>query len=121
MLVKQSEEERYGANAPEINKMRIQDNSNLGAAALGQTAPTEGPNSASKGGKVQSSSQSSDGLQLSNLAGSLSKIMQSDSASRAGRVAQLTAAVRSGTYQVDPQAVSRAMVDHIVATSQNAQ
>jgi len=100
--------------------MRIQDNSNIGTSALGQTAPGQGPNSTPKGSTVQSS-QSSDGLQLSNLAGSLSKIMQSDSASRAQRVAQLTAAVRSGTYQVDPQAVSRAMVDHIVATSQSGQ
>jgi flagellar biosynthesis anti-sigma factor FlgM len=112
--------ERDGANAPENNKMRIQDNSNIGTAALGQTAPNQSPNSTSKGSPVQSS-QTTDGLQLSNLAGSLSKIMQSDSASRAQRVAQLTAAVRSGTYQVDPEAVSRAMVDHIVATSQNAQ
>ena len=112
--------ERYGANAPKNNKMRIQDNSNIGTSALGQTAPGQGPNSTPKGSTVQSS-QSSDGLQLSNLAGSLSKIMQSDSASRAQRVAQLTAAVRSGTYQVDPQAVSRAMVDHIVATSQSGQ
>jgi len=47
--------------------------------------------------------------------------MQSDSANRSQRVAELAAAVRSGTYQVDPQAVSRAMVDHIIATSQSAQ
>lgn len=47
--------------------------------------------------------------------------MQSDSANRSQRVAALAAAVRSGTYQVDPQAVSRAMVDHIIATSQSGQ
>ena len=101
--------------------MRIQDNSNVGPAALGQTAPAQGANSTAKGSTVQPSSQTADGLELSNLAGSLSKIMQSDSASRAERVAQLTAAVRAGTYQVDPQAVSRAMVDHIISASQSAQ
>ena len=30
------------------------------------------------------------------------------------QVAQLTAAVQSGSYQVDPQAVSRAIVDHAI-------
>lgn len=101
--------------------MRIQDNTNAGPAALGQTAPAQAAASTPKGSTTQSSSPTGDGLELSNLAGSLSKIMQSDSASRAERVAQLTAAVRTGTYQVDPQAVSRAMVDHIVATSQSAE
>lgn len=103
--------------------MRIDDNSN-NTAALGQTAGTaQTPlgNSTSKAGGSSSPASDADGLQLSTFAGSLSRIMQSDSASRADRVAQLTAAVRSGTYQVDPQAVSRAMVDHIVASSQSAQ
>jgi flagellar biosynthesis anti-sigma factor FlgM len=101
--------------------MRIQDNSsNVGASALGQTAQTQATGSTSKGSAAQSSA-TEDGVDLSTFAGSLSKIMQSDSASRAQRVSQLTAAVRSGTYQVDPQAVSRALVDHIVSSSQSAE
>ena len=103
--------------------MRI-DNNNGNTAALGQTtgaAQTQLGNAPSKAGGASSAAPDADGLQLSGFAGSLSRIMQSDSVSRAQRVAQLTAAVRSGTYQVDPQAVSRAMVDHIVASSQSAQ
>lgn len=102
--------------------MRIDDNSNL-TAPLGQTAGTTPaqPATSAKTGGASSSASASDGLQLSRFAGSLSQVMQNDSASRSQRVAQLQAAVRSGTYQVDPQAVSRAMVDHIVATSQSAQ
>jgi len=101
--------------------MRIEDNSNLSTTAPGQTAPSQAASPASKSGSAQAATEAADGLQLSNFAGSLSKIMQSNSATRADRVAQLTAAVRSGTYQVDPQAVSRAIVDHIVSTSQSAQ
>lgn len=103
--------------------MRI-DSNNGNTPALGQTAgtsQTEIGNSTAKPGTSSSPASDADGLQLSSFAGSLSRIMQSDSASRADRVAQLTAAVRSGTYQVDPQAVSRAIVDHIVTTSQSAQ
>jgi flagellar biosynthesis anti-sigma factor FlgM len=103
--------------------MRI-DNSNPGAAPLGQTAPTsetQAAGSAAKSAGASSSSQATDGLQLSKFAGSLSQIMQSDSASRSQRVAQLAAAVQSGTYQVDPQAVSRALVDHAISAGQSAQ
>ncbi len=100
--------------------MRIEDNNNA-TAALGQTAPAQAPNSTAKGGAVTpQSSDATDGLDLSNFTGSLSRIMQSDSVSRAQRVAQLAAAVQSGTYQVDPQAVSRAIVDHIVSVSPGA-
>ena len=102
--------------------MRI-DNSNPGAAALGQTAPTTETQAASstKKGSGASSSSAADGLQLSKFAGSLSQIMESDSANRSQRVAQLAAAVQSGTYKVDPQAVSRALVDHAISAGQNAQ
>ena len=102
--------------------MRIEDNNTT--AALGQTAgsaQTQPANSTTKSNGTSSSPSAADGLQLSTFAGSLSRIMQSDSANRSQRVAELAAAVRSGTYQVDPQAVSRAMVDHIIATSQSAQ
>jgi anti-sigma28 factor (negative regulator of flagellin synthesis) len=47
--------------------------------------------------------------------------MQSDAASRTQRVAQLAAAVQSGTYQVDPMAVSRAIVDQAISTGPSAQ
>jgi flagellar biosynthesis anti-sigma factor FlgM len=103
--------------------MRI-DNSNPGPVSVGQTAPateTQAAGSAAKSAETSSSSPSADGVQLSKFAGSLSQIMQSDSANRSQRVAQLAAAVQSGTYQVDPQAVSRALVDHAISAGQNAQ
>jgi flagellar biosynthesis anti-sigma factor FlgM len=103
--------------------MRI-DNNNPGAAPLdqaAQTTQTQAAGSAAKGAGTSSSSAAADGLQLSKFAGSLSQIMQSDSANRSQRVAQLAAAVQSGTYQVDPQAVSRALVDHAISAGQNAQ
>ncbi len=117
-------EERYGALAPEFIKMRI-DNSNPGTPALGQTAPaaeTQAAGSTTKStGTSAPSSSAADGLQLSKFAGSLSQIMQSDSANRSQRVAQLAAAVQSGSYKVDPQAVSRALVDHAISAGQTAQ
>jgi flagellar biosynthesis anti-sigma factor FlgM len=118
-----TQREKGTATSPEFKKMRI-DNSNPGAAALGQTAPTtetQAASSTKKGSGAASSSSSADGLQLSKFAGSLSQIMESDSANRSQRVAQLAAAVQSGTYKVDPQAVSRALVDHAISAGQNAQ
>ena len=104
--------------------MRIVDNSNPGNTAIGQTthtSQTQAAGSTTKGAGTSSSSQASDGLQLSKFAGSLSQIIQSDSANRSQRVAQLAAAVQSGSYQVDPMAVSRALVDHAISAGQNAQ
>lgn len=63
----------------------------------------------------QSSTSQTDGLQLSSFAGSLSKVLQSDSTSRSQKVAQLTAAVQSGNYQVDPLSLSQAMINHAIA------
>jgi flagellar biosynthesis anti-sigma factor FlgM len=106
--------------------MRI-DNGNPGPGALGQTArpnETQAASSTTKSPAIPSSSSSTpaaDGLELSKFAGSLSQIIQSDSASRSQRVAQLAAAVKSGSYQIDPQAVSRALVDHAISAGQSAQ
>jgi len=104
--------------------MRIDDNSNPVNTAIGQTtrtAETQAAGSTTKGAGAPSSSPAADGLQLSKFAGSLSQIFQSDSANRSQRVAQLAAAVQSGSYKVDPMAVSRALVDHAIAAGQNAQ
>jgi flagellar biosynthesis anti-sigma factor FlgM len=100
--------------------MRIDDNSNLANNALGQTdraAETQSTSSSSRGAAASASSSETDGLQLSSFAGALSQLIQSDSTSRSQRVAQLTAAVQSGNYQVDAAAVSRAIVDHSIAAA----
>lgn len=94
------------------------DNSSCGKTGLEQTtraAETQSTGSSAKGKGAQSSTSQTDGLQLSSFAGTLSKVLQSDSTGRSQRVAQLAAAVQSGTYQVDPQAVSRAIVDHAIS------
>ena len=105
--------------------MRIADNNNPGSAPTDQTArttSTQASGSVAKGTTTTpASSAAPAGLQLSRFAGTLSQVMQRDSASRSQRVAQLAAAVKSGTYQVDSAAVSRAIVDHAISTGQNAQ
>jgi flagellar biosynthesis anti-sigma factor FlgM len=104
--------------------MRIVDNNNPGPAPADQTTRTTGTQAtgaAAKGSSASASSEAPDGLQLSRFAGTLSQVMQSDSATRSQRVAQLAAAVKSGTYQVDSAAVSRSIVDHAISTGQNAQ
>jgi flagellar biosynthesis anti-sigma factor FlgM len=104
--------------------MRIVDNNNPGNTAVGQTtraAETQATGSTMKAVETSSSASATDGLQLSKFTGSLSQILQSDSANRSQRVAQLAAAVKAGTYRVDPMAVSRAIVEHAISASQNAQ
>lgn len=92
---------------------------NNGSSGLGHTTGLgETPNASSsnsKGTAASSSTSQSDGVQLSGFAGTLSKVLQSDSTGRSQRIAQLAAAVQSGTYQVDPAALSRAIVDHSVS------
>ena len=106
--------------------MRIDDNNNaasLAASLATRTSETQGAGSASKGSGTPAAPSSSDqdGLQLSRFAGTLSQVMQSDSTSRSQTVAQLAAAVRSGSYQVDAAALSRALVDHAISSGQNGQ
>lgn len=100
--------------------MQIDNSSCNSSSALNQTtqaaeAQTNGTSAKAKG--AQGSTSQTDGLQLSNFAGTLSQVLQSDSSSRSQRVAQLAAAVQSGTYQVNAQAVSKAIVDHAVSNS----
>src|SRR5205809_7534387 len=97
--------------------MRIVDNNNIGNTALGQTARTAETQPGGSTGKGSAKvSSATDGIQISQFTGTLSKVLESDSTSRAQRVERLAAAVRSGTYQVDPMAVSRAIVDHAIST-----
>ena len=100
--------------------MRIVDNNNIGNTALSQTArAAETQPSGSTGkGTAAAASSSSDGIQISQFAGKLSKVLESDSASRSQRVDRLAAAVQSGTYKVDAHAVSRAIVDHAISSGQ---
>src|ERR1039458_4789553 len=51
-----------------------------------------------------------DSVQLSGFTDRLSQIMQEAATSRAQRITEMTAAVRSGSYQVDAKAVSQDLV-----------
>jgi flagellar biosynthesis anti-sigma factor FlgM len=102
--------------------MRIDDNNNPANNGLGQTsraAETQSTSSlsssSSRDATVPGAPADSDGLQLSNFAGAISQLIQSDSTNRSQRVAQLAAAVQSGNYQVDAVAVSRAIVDYSIS------
>lgn len=100
--------------------MQIHNNGIGGGSPLEQTnraSGTESTGSTGKGAGPRSSNSDTDGLQLSGFAGTLSKVLQSDSTGRSQRVAQLAAAVQSGTYQVDPAALSKAIVDHAISSS----
>lgn len=70
------------------------------------------PSSASENGRAAASGFS-DSLQLSNLATQLQKAAASD-ASRTARVSQIAAAVQNGTFRVNTEAISTAMVSEAI-------
>jgi flagellar biosynthesis anti-sigma factor FlgM len=100
--------------------MRIVDSTSLGDATAVQTGRAGALHSIDSGGKTGSTlrngSSALDSVELSGFAGRLSQTMEATSASRAQRVAELTAAVRSGSYQVDASAVSHAMVSQAISS-----
>lgn len=88
--------------------MRIDDRSNSAISGAGSASPLSGTrqpqNRTSVGG-------GSDSVELSGL----SRALQDSSASRAGRIAQLSQAVQGGTYSADPVLVSQALVRETLA------
>jgi flagellar biosynthesis anti-sigma factor FlgM len=60
---------------------------------------------------------SGDQVRLSGLSGKITDAMSTDAANRAARVAELTSAVRGGTYQINTKAISRAMISDSLATT----
>jgi flagellar biosynthesis anti-sigma factor FlgM len=103
--------------------MRINDQNGRGNAL---TTPTNGTssvgraNSNTDGQTASTSGSGSDSVQISGIAGQVSKTLAAGSSNRSQRVSELTQAVRSGTYQVDGAAVSRAMVDQALAMGKGA-
>jgi len=102
--------------------MRINDHNGQGSAVTPSNgAPSLSRANANANGKAASASGSgSDSVQISGFAGQLSKTLQAGSSNRSQRVSEIAQAVRSGTYQVDGAAVSRAMVDQALSTSRSA-
>jgi flagellar biosynthesis anti-sigma factor FlgM len=103
-----------------MKDMRINDQNGQGNAIT----PTNGTSSAGRananGNATSASGSGSDSVQLSGFAGQLSKSLQAGSSNRSQRVSEIAQAVRSGTYQVDGAAVSRAMVDQAISMGKNS-
>lgn len=103
--------------------MRIVDTTNLGNTTPAQTGRAAELRSIDSGGKAGSVSKkgsaTADSVQLSGFADRIAQTMQDAAVSRAQRVSELTAAVRSGSYQVDAKAVSHDIVSQAIASGSN--
>ncbi len=99
--------------------MRIVDTNNVANTTAAQTGRTGEPHSIDRAGKNGSAGRSSpanDSVELSSFTGRLSQTMQDATVSRTQRINELSAAVRSGSYQVDATAVSHAMVNQAISS-----
>ncbi len=100
--------------------MRIVDSTQLGNTAPTQTGRTGALQTIDSAGKdaavIRKGFSASDSVHLSGFADRLSQTVQAAAVSRAQRMSDLTAAVRSGTYQVDAKAISHSMVSQSVSS-----
>jgi anti-sigma28 factor (negative regulator of flagellin synthesis) len=78
------------------------------------TAPSASVGASGSSQRSTQSSALSDNVSLSGLA----QLLQTGSSDRAARLASLSAAVRSGTYNVSPEALSRSVVSETISASQ---
>lgn len=108
------------AGTPDGIKMRIVDSTNIGSTASPQAGRANGLQSidlAEKNGStLRKGPSATDSVELSSFTDRLSQTMQAASASRVERIAQLAAAVRSGSYKVDVQALSHSMVSQAIVS-----
>ena len=82
-----------------------------------QTTQTSSTSKSSSSSATQRSSQSSpDNLQLSNIASRLQGASSFD-AGRAQRLSQISNAVSSSTYQIDPSKISGALISEALQSS----
>src|SRR4051812_27162716 len=104
--------------------MQIVDKNNIGNTGLGQTArtaETQPTGASAKAAAANGAATEGDGLQLSSFAGKVSQGISSDSTNRSQRVAQLAAAVQSGSYRVDEAKVAHAIVEHELSADNKLQ
>lgn len=95
--------------------MRIVDsNQTAGPAQTNWTRPGDNAASAAPGTPV---SQPNDTVELSGITGQVSETLASDASSRADKVNQIAAAVQSGSYQIDSQAISQSLIQHALGGS----
>ena len=104
--------------------MRVDDRNLNGAAGL-QPGRTSGANGAertgSNSGSQVSESQSGDRIEISGAAGLVSQALHITSSERAQRIQQLTADYRSGNYQPNSLATSRAIIQDALERKDGAQ
>lgn len=90
------------------------------AAESGQTSNLHELNRPGESSPQEARSGSgADRVELSDLAGGLARALSNGAAERASRMEQLGREVERGTYQVDPRAVSRAIVAEMRAAGHN--
>lgn len=86
------------------------------AAQTGKTDATQATDTNRRTGQTRSSSgQTTDGVQLSSLAGRISHGLEVAEGSRAEYVNRIAEALRSGTYQTDSAAISRGLIDEALS------
>jgi hypothetical protein len=91
--------------------MRVYDQ-NLNGAAAAQTGGTHETQRAGRSGEIRSQGVAGDGdrVEISNSLATLSRALDTFHGDRAARVQELAAQYRSGAYQADSAATSRAMI-----------
>lgn len=96
--------------------MRIYDQ-NLNGAAAAQTGGAQETQRADRAGEAGAGSLARDGdrVELSTTLATLARAIDNDHASRAARVQELAAQYRTGAYQADSAATSRAMISEGLA------
>jgi flagellar biosynthesis anti-sigma factor FlgM len=104
--------------------MKIIDNLSLSGSNAAQAGRTAGSGAVDRSRHADTPkaapAASGDQVRLSGLSGKIGSAMNADAAQRAAHVAKLTAAVRGGTYKVDAQALSSAMVSESLGGSSAA-
>jgi flagellar biosynthesis anti-sigma factor FlgM len=97
----------------------ISDKVNLSGANIaqaGRTTGTAGAENARNTARSTGTAERGDEVRLSGLAGRIAGAMDADASQRASRVAELTATVQSGRYEVNARAVASAMLDESLAS-----
>jgi flagellar biosynthesis anti-sigma factor FlgM len=101
------------------DEMRIVDSTNLGNTTpvqTGRPGEVRSTDPAGRTGSAQRASSGTDTVQLSSFADRLSRTTEEAAANRAQHIVELTAAVRSGSYQVDARTISHAMVSGAISS-----
>lgn len=95
--------------------MRVQDR-NLGGTPAPRAGQSAEPDRAHYGGPSEASrvGGGTDQVELSHLAGRLSRAIRATATERAGRVERLAKEVQAGHYAVDSAKVARALVKEAV-------